>query len=723
MFGREKTQGDVPDVPPSLQHDSFELSSVNKQPLPPHAATAPGVTPYLGLAARLSQIWFNRWTILLLLVLVRVLILIGSLTDDLADAKAEALSSCTSVEDVGSAMASMPHYLSVGVNSLAAEGITKAVAAMVDILMMILTGVEELILFVINMYIGTYACLIAALIHGGLDVATAMVTDVTGFMNNAIKGLTGDISNSIGDIQNDINSAFSKISDAASIFGSNFSPPQIDISGNLNDLNNIQVDDTQFIKDLVSLNATIPTFAQVENMTKEAISIPFDMLKNLVNKTYGDYAFDSSIFPVADKRALSFCSDNSFLTEFFTDLFEIAATAKIVFCVVIAVLAVLAIVPFYFLEMRRWHSQRKRARVLTKHGYDSMDVVYIASRPITAGVGIKIASRFSGRRQVLARWAVAYATSLPALFVLSLAIAGLFSCLCQFILLKAIEKEAPALASEVGNFTEQVISTLENVSMSWSNDANGVITKLQTDINDDVLGWVVNATTAVNNTLVTFDNDINKALAEVFNGTILYNTIVDVVNCLIGNKITAVEEGLTWVHDNAHVTLPLFPANVFSEGASDSVGNDTSLTSFLATPGTVTSDDITDALDKVITAMYNNLVQEALISAALVLLYVVVVLIGIVRTLSAVALPEKTRGEGGQRYVTADEIDANADGFTGDGRSQLSPRSAQGRFSPAHTGGEKEDWRDVDLDGGQYDDRGGPYGHNDKAAMASGSGY
>jgi hypothetical protein len=607
--------------------------------------------------------------------------LIGSLNDDMADAKVKALAACTKVEDIGSAMASMPHYLSVGVNALAADGISKAINAMVDILMMILTGVEQIILFVLNMYVGTYACLIAAFIHGGLDMGIGAADEATKVMNTAIGSITQSISNDIGTIQNAINSAFSGISDIAGAFGAKPSPPQIDISGHLNDLKNIKVDDTQFVKDLVSLNKTIPTFDQVENFTANAISIPFNLIKNALNSSYAGYAFDKSIFPVANKEALTFCSDNSFINDFFQTLFDIIAKAKIGFIVVLAILAILACVPMALLEIRRWRRQKRHAYVFTKHGYDSMDVVYIASRPMTATWGIKLASRFSGKRQLLVRWAFAYATSLPAIFVLSLAIAGLFSCLCQFIILRAIQQEAPVLAAQVGNFAEEVVTTLEGVSVKWANDANGVIVNFNNKINQDVLGYVTNATTAVNNTLNTFENDMNTALNSVFNGTVLNNVVQDVVRCLIGIKIDNLEKGLTWVHDHAKVTFPTFPNDTFSRGASDSIHGDSELTSFLATPASVTTDEITGAVEHVTNALHSNLVQEALTSTGLLLIFVIVILIGICRSLASMTVPDKTRGEGGQRYVTASEMNSADAGagtalLTGEGRRPMSPRTA-----------------------------------------------
>ncbi|KAH6622525.1 plasma membrane fusion protein PRM1 [Chaetomium tenue] len=649
MFYNEKT-GAVPPVPSNLNANTWHTVDLQSAPqLQPHAHTAPTVTPYLGLRARLSQLWFNRWTILLILVLVRVLILTAGLNDNIGDAKTKALSACTKVEDIGSAMASMPHYLSVGVNSMAADGITKTVSGMVKMLMMILTGVENLILFIINMYVGTYACLIAALIHGGLDVSVKVVEGATKVMNDAIGTITGQITESISDVQDAIN----KIPDTISSFlgGVDFDLPKIDITKNLDDLENIKINSNELVRDIVALNKTIPTFDQVENFTKNAIAIPFNFLKEQVNSSFGSYKFDDSVFPVAEKQALSFCSNNSFLNDFFETLFNVVRTAKIAFCVAIPILAVLAIIGMGYLEIRRWRREKQRSREFTERGYDPMDVVYLSSRPVTGGFGLWLSAKLkSVKKQLLVRWTIAYGTSLPALFVLSLAFAGLFSCLCQFIILRSIQKEAPALANQVGDFAGDVVGTLQKVSTNWADDANGVIIKLQDDINDDMFGWVSNATTSVNNTLNTFDDEIDKAITAVFKDTILFNTARNLVGCLITRKIETVQEGLTWVHDNAHVTLPLFANDVFSQGANNSVNGDSDLTSFLASPSSVTTDEITSAVNQVITKLEHGIVQEALISTALLLVYVIVVLSGAVRALVASAQKEKTRGEGGEQY-------------------------------------------------------------------------
>jgi hypothetical protein len=295
-----------------------------------------------------------------------------------------------------------------------------------------------------------------------------------------------------------------------------------------------------------------------------------------------------------------------------------------------------------------------------------MDVVYIASRPMTATWGIKFASRFKGKRQILARWSFAYATSLPAIFVLSLAIAGFFSCLCQVIMLKAVEKKIPELAEKVGNFAEDVVSTLEDVSQKWAVDANGVIIDFNNHINDDVLGFVTTGTDAVNNTLKPFPEEMRKGLDSLFGDTVLKKPIEDVVRCLVGLKIEAVQKGLTWVHDQAHVTFPLFENDTFSLGAAKSIDEDSDLTTFLASPSTVTTDEVTGAVTHVTNAIHNNIIQEALISTALLLVYILVVLIGVVRALMGMMTPDKNRGDGGGGGYR----------YTGDDRTAYSPRAS-----------------------------------------------
>ncbi|KAI1328029.1 hypothetical protein F5Y16DRAFT_164022 [Xylariaceae sp. FL0255] len=612
------------------------------------------ITPYLGLRSRLSQIWMNRWTILILLVLAQFLLTIGSLNNNLEKARTQALSACTKVEDVGSAFASMPHYLSVGVNQLTATGINNAISALTTILNLILTVVEELIIFVIGMYTNTYACLISMVIHGGLNISATAIEAVTNGFNEAIQNVTSDVESEANSLQAVIDTVYGDISSLGSDLKSGASSvlgglhlrdiptkPEINqtIDGIMDNLKNVQINTTGIVGGLDNLNNNIPTFEDVQNLTQTAISVPFDWIKSEINKTWGSYQFNDSVFPVAEKQSLSFCSDNDTLTNFFEDLFKLAYYAKIAAIVILIILAILSCVPMWIIEKRRW----KRQNASVENAVDYLDYGYIYTSPLRARVGLFVANKLGNdkHKKIMARWVVSYATSIPALFVLALALAGYFSCFWQAILLRAIQKEVPIINQEVGNFANEVVGALTNVSQQYADDANGVINSWSNEINGDILGKVVNATTTVNNTLNTFMDDINKGITDVFGDTVFADLADALVHCLLGLKIDSVEKGLTWVHDNAHVNFPEFPSNIFSVGANESISSDSTLTSFLSSPSSVTSDEITGAVDDVVNWLHNQIIQQALISTGLLLAYVIAVLLGVMRAMYVVMTPGK----------------------------------------------------------------------------------
>lgn len=88
------------------------------------------VRPYLGLPARLSQVWLNRWTLLLVLIFVQLLSTARFLKSDLESARREALAACVALEQTSSVLASLPHFMAVGLNTMTNRGIEASVSAL-----------------------------------------------------------------------------------------------------------------------------------------------------------------------------------------------------------------------------------------------------------------------------------------------------------------------------------------------------------------------------------------------------------------------------------------------------------------------------------------------------------------------------------------------------------------------------------------------------------------
>jgi hypothetical protein len=267
----------LPPSPPYMPADNYELRDWQDQNIArPTPSTR--VTPYLGLHARLSQVWINRWTILLFLVLARALIAIGSLKSDLASARREALQACSGVEDMGSAMASLPHYMSRGVNEITASGVEKAVNGLMSMVLLSVTAVEEIVLFVIHLLTSTYLCLITLAVRGSLEAAVKVAHDVTDFLNKTLGDISSEIVKDVGGFQDDINKFISGVTNLGGLLGSKSQPPKLDIAPATDKLTHLQLP-PDLNQGLDKLNSSMPTFDQVQNFTDNIIRLPFQELK------------------------------------------------------------------------------------------------------------------------------------------------------------------------------------------------------------------------------------------------------------------------------------------------------------------------------------------------------------------------------------------------------------------------------------------------------------
>jgi hypothetical protein len=155
-----------------------------------------------------------------------------------------------------------------------------------------LTGVEELLLFVINSYKSilhfyscliqdTYLCLFTFAVRGSLSSVIGAAEDTVTFLNSTLATVQTNILNDAAAAQNAIVAEVDKIvGDIGGIFGvDNLTIPQIQLPA-VSQLSTITIPDS-VDKTLETLNNSLPTFEQVKNATDTAISFPFELLKVL----------------------------------------------------------------------------------------------------------------------------------------------------------------------------------------------------------------------------------------------------------------------------------------------------------------------------------------------------------------------------------------------------------------------------------------------------------
>lgn len=500
-------------------------------------------------------------------------------------------------------------------------GITDTVRGLIKVLVMILSGMLEMLMFIIERTYGTIVCVATSFIKGLIALAAAAIEGLLQDIDEGLHVVAGGVSVALDGFMKDLDKAI----DAANWLGLKV-PSLSDVETAIEGVKNANfINATATFNVISDFDNKIPSFNGIIADVQSVVGIPFTTVEALLNESFGNWSMDPSVFPTASKEQLTFCTGNDTITELFEVLFIVAKSAKIIAVSGLLLAALLATAFMAWLEVQRYRKTVVESRVL--HNREPMDTIYITGRPLTAVTGLWISRKFSNdpNRQMLIRWVVAYATTYTALFVLSLAVAGAFSVLCQFFIMRAVQKEAPGLAQEVGTFVTNATDALESSSTKWANESNQAIVDLQNDINDKILIHLQDATGAVVNLINAFENETTTLLQNFFGnnpiGVAADNFTEGLLDCVIFDALDKVKSGITWINEEAHVKLPEFPFDVFSMGATGSSGN-SSFSTLLTNSGAQTADDITSALNKVVSTLQSSIVQEGLIALALFLVYI-----------------------------------------------------------------------------------------------------
>lgn len=506
------------------------------------------------------------------------------------------------------------------VNELVALGITDTVRGLIKVLVMILSGILEMLMFIIERTYGTIICVATSFIKGLIALAAAAVEDLLKVIDEGLQELVGALSTAVDDFANGLNAAIQ-------FFTGSSVPSLSAVDAAVDGLKNADfINATATFDSITDFDNKIPNFNSIIADVQAVIGIPFTTVETLLNESFGNWSMDPSVFPTAAREQLNFCTGNDTVTELFDVLFIVAKSAKIIVVCGLLLAALLAAAFMAWLEFQRYRKTVIESKVLLNR--EPMDTVYISGRPLTAKTGLWMSRKVSNdpNRQMLVRWVVAYATTHTALLVLSLAAAGALSALSEFFIMRVIQKEGPGFAQEVGTFVTNATNALESSSTNWANESNQAILDLQNDINNKILVHVQDATGAVVKLIDTFENETSTLLENFFGnnpiGVAADNFTETLLDCVIFNALNKVKSGITWINEEAHVTFPEFPFDTFSIGATGGSDGNSSFSTILNNSASQTANDITSALNKVESGLQTSIIQESLIALALFLIYV-----------------------------------------------------------------------------------------------------
>ncbi|GAC99243.1 potential pheromone-regulated membrane proteinPrm1 [Pseudozyma hubeiensis SY62] len=554
--------------------------------------------------------------------------------DSVWSAKYNLLSACNAAESTASLAASFPHFLASTTNAQLAQSVTSTVHGAARVFDLSMIAIEKVLSYIVNLYKSLFTCFMELLVRGALAVVIEAVQLISQAITAAAQGIRAAIQDSISGVNTILTTAVGGINDVVGVFGQHVNVPHIAVP-NLTALNNITL--PHEIQDgLLKLNATLPTLQQLKQTMDALIETPFEEMRREVNTTLASFQFNHTVFPLPQKQNVTFCDriDTSPLDEL-GDALRGVAKWGLVMLLLVAMVVMLIGAGW---EWWKWQRELKAVEMtrsvwLAQHqdpgsardSKDNQDILKTEN----------LMSLLTISRHPLISHFRSYFANESA------------SAHLQILLIQRLTHHyTSSIDTSLTNLSSSVIDLvndhMRNASFAYSNSANTVILQVQSELNNHVFSWVNTTTFTMNATLNQFVDGITDTLTTTFGGTPFNAPLQTFVQCMLGQKVAGIEKTLTWIHDNAHVDFDMVPADVLmlKEDQQEAVLRPVRQ-AMLGDGGGGGS----GVVGKVMEKYEKHLRQEMVMFGALVGVYAVLLLIGVLVVLYAMAV-ERSQQDG-----------------------------------------------------------------------------
>lgn len=538
--------------------------------------------------------------------------------------------------------------MAIASNQLIADTINGTMNDARAALILSLTVMEAIINFLIDIYRSTFLCFLELIVGGALALLIAAVQEITSFLQSTLTSTVSGLKNDATSLNSAITTIVNNLN-KLNPFGT-ISAPQFDVSS-LDSLSSITIP-TDFENALVQLNNSLPTVSSIKNSIVSLVDTPFEAVKSDINSTFQGLAFDASTLPVPAQNAVSFCNnlDTSSVDDLGNDLLTITKIGTIILILLLfALLAGHCALEWYKWRCLQFHLHRTReawvsdpttvytgsasAPSVTLTDHNLLMLQADAQHPLLTRIANSLSAklRMSPSQHTHLRWFLHYIFHAPALACFLIGFFGLLSVQVQLLAIGPLEAKYTAqAAASVQDLSStifaQVNSSMYNQSSSYAGTINARVETAQSSVNNGLFGWVNGTTTTLNTTLNNFYTDVQNIVASVFNGTVLENTAQEFVRCIIGSKVDALEEALTFLNENLIVDLPTVNETVLVLSSSD-VNEITQPIATAAIGGG--QGDSSGLIGRLVATYVDSLKQERIMFSLFLILWGVVVLMGL----------------------------------------------------------------------------------------------
>lgn len=549
---------------------------------------------YLNLGERLSQVYINPYSVATAIVLVKVVLLRNSVISLLSDAVAN--NQLCSPETTGMLKEATRSLLRT-LESV----VTHAANTNLYLITILIEVVKATVIFAFEVLLGTYTCLLSALVDASANFALDAGTDVVIAVNAAIVAAAEGIQEGVEGLESVLNSMADGLDAIKNFFtGSileNSSQYHQMIELNVDALKNVMI--PALVTDSIETfrEETLPDFSMLLDDITKALALPFDVAQKSMVKALNQTQVDDvpEINVVDPMCELNLDSHMKKLVK------AIDYTSKLVIIGLSLMLAALLLVAAYeiFSGWRRKQAQLQELAATSVHD----NIVFRYDNPVVYW-GHRLRLLCTNRLM----WLTEYMALPPALMILFIGIVGLLACWLQMVI---INSAALAIRQFSTDTTDALASPdFTGLLKRYVDDTNAVLTSAESQLNQSVIGHVQEVTYELNQTVLTFWETLNGTVNAIFGNTPVIGPIVStVVYCTIGRKAELVEAGLTWINHHIQVNIPKFAPDEL-DGFANAMGKEKSR-SILISP-----------LEKALQWHKDNVLTEAYVLAGLVGLWV-----------------------------------------------------------------------------------------------------
>lgn len=604
---------------------------------------------YLNLWERLSQVWFNQWTLVLVLICFKLFIFRLSLVSSIDQISLASAAACKSANNLGLSISQYPNESVRQANEFVSWSLDVLILQHIQSLRLLVSVVKSLVVFCVEVLFGTYTCLITALVNGTVDLAFDATDTLISLVNLTLVAATTEIQKELKGIETIVKKLLSTIDKVKDFFKGGSNDDESREHVHRINLTLLMLEDIRIpasVTDKIeSVRSKVPTFST--NSTVSYIEGGFeDIISQIAAKPV-----NSTLQPLAAPNfaPLQICSPKN--SEELNQAFQMAAKriCRISTWLMIAliILAIAVIVPLVILEYLKWKRQTEMiielvnklalvpesTKMPTKM---SSDTIHSTINKFNNKVVYYLIKIFHASPSC--QWILSYVFSLRSVTLMFIGVAALITVGLQYALMGVLisAMQGAASSEQVQDFQKQYDAALAQVAKNWTGETNSYISREERAMNDQLFGWVQSTTDHINGTIVTIVDDIGKGIS-LFENTVLYKPVKSVIYCVIGRKLESIQNGLDWIHEHAVIDLPRVSENQIIQPLRSQNSQSMSKSSI--------ANLISKTADKIVTSYKNSLKIELYIAIAIISLWGLQVLLG----LAYFTLQRYRHGRGGAR--------------------------------------------------------------------------